>query len=208
MRYISLSKSKDWTLSDKHQNVIGWDVYDAAGARVGHVGDMIINTETGYVDTVVLTDGTKYPSHDIDIDRKAKRVTVDAIVPTGGVRTSEPVAPESTAAEPAAAPAAPEPPTSTPSSHVAPGAGADAMGADFQTHYEATYLARNTPYTTFYEPAYLFGYSVAADERFVGRDFDEAEADLAGAFEDRFPRRRFSDVRDAVRYGYTRRLSG
>ncbi len=171
MSYVSLTKSDEWRIRNNDKNIIDWDVRDAKERRVGRVADLIIDTETEYVETVVLDDGTEVPASDVHLDSDEKIVYLDQY--------------ESTEKEPA------QP-------------GADAYAEDFRNHYEATYVSADTPYTTFYEPAYLFGFRAGADDQFRDQPFEKAEEDLRAEFDNRFQNRRFSELREAVRYGYQR----
>lgn len=65
---ILLSRAdKEWQLSDKEQNIIGWKVLDTKGQRIGVVADMIVDTVAGYVDSVLLDNGSTISTVDINI---------------------------------------------------------------------------------------------------------------------------------------------
>lgn len=133
---------------------------------------LLIDTETKYVETVVLNNGTEYPASEVQLDSDERIVYLEKTVDTT----------ENAPAQP----------------------GADAYAEDFRTHYEATYASADVPYTTYYQPAYLFGFRAATEDRFQKRTFEEIEQELRTDFNDRFRNRRFSEVREAVRYGYQR----
>lgn len=54
-------------------------------------------------------------------------------------------------------------------------------------------------------PAYAFGYAAAADPRYAGKDFDQAEKDLEGGWlNERFKGDEWQTVRDYARAGFER----
>lgn len=186
MSYVSLTESDEWRLHDESQDIIGWVAKDASGARLGEVADMVVNTETKYVETIVLDDGSEYPALSASIDQKEGVVYMDEVV--------EEKAEQEGAAREHLRTVRGEP--------VVPGA--DAYAEDFRTHYKATYVSADIPYTTYYEPAYLFGFGMAADEQFQDQSYETVESELRDEFERRFPNRTYGEVREAIRYGYQR----
>jgi sporulation protein YlmC with PRC-barrel domain len=65
---ILLSRAdKEWQLSNKEQNIVGWKVLDTKGQRIGVVADMILDTVAGYVDAVLLDTGSTISTNDINI---------------------------------------------------------------------------------------------------------------------------------------------
>ena len=67
MSHFELSSSNDWELVHEEQDIRGWEVRDAKDRILGVVDDMIVNTNTEYVDTIRLKDGTEYPARNIHI---------------------------------------------------------------------------------------------------------------------------------------------
>lgn len=66
-----LSELHDWKLEHKDQDIRGWKVVDAAGANLGTVDDLIVDTNTEYVETLRLRSGAEIPASQIEIgDRK------------------------------------------------------------------------------------------------------------------------------------------
>jgi len=58
MSHVSLSDTTDWRLADDAQDIRGFDVLDAAGARLGRIVELVVDTATETVSTVLLDDGT------------------------------------------------------------------------------------------------------------------------------------------------------
>jgi hypothetical protein len=87
----------------------------------------------------------------------------------------------------------------------APHAGAFADHEDaFRRHYHDAY--GDLDYTD-YAPAYRFGYDMAYDDRYAGRDFDAAEPELREAYYRRYgypmsDNLVWNTIRDAVRHAY------
>lgn len=108
----ALSRLPSWELDRTEEDVRGWPLRDAVGNLLGTVDELIVDTDTQYVSQVVLSDGRKFPAHDVFIG--------DGIVTLGGeLRRSETAARAATAPTPraAAAPtprAAVQPPTAPP----------------------------------------------------------------------------------------------
>jgi uncharacterized protein (TIGR02271 family) len=61
MTRAPMSQLEDWQLKDDAQDIRGWPVRDSSGAAVGRVHELIGNTDTGYVDTIMLDDGREVP---------------------------------------------------------------------------------------------------------------------------------------------------
>ena len=55
------------------------------------------------------------------------------------------------------------------------------LAPEFQRHYDDTYRSGGRTYDA-YEPAYRFGYDMAYDGRFAGREFEASEAELRQAY--------------------------
>jgi uncharacterized protein (TIGR02271 family) len=70
----------------------------------------------------------------------------------------------------------------------------------FRQHYVKTFPDRSTAYIE-YEPAYRYGYTLATDERYRGRDWAALEADARRDWEARHPNT-WERFKDAIRYGW------
>jgi sporulation protein YlmC with PRC-barrel domain len=183
MARVPLSNTGSWELSFDDQDVRGYEALDAEGNHVGEVDQMIVNTDEKRVDAIVLEDGTEYPARDISIGDGVVYLTstvpahVDESVTVyddyGRVVERETVA-EADYGE---------------------------YEEDFRTHYKTAYAATGKDYST-YEPAYRYGYEAAYEDTYRNRPYTEAEADLERNYAERYPQSKYTDVRDAVRYGY------
>ena len=191
-----------WKLPDDDIDLRGRTLLDAAGQPLGEIASMMVDPEREEVATVVLASGREVPVRDVEIR-------------TDGVFYLPPAA-ETSAAETSAAPAAtpapgamldePAPVTAPP-----PAGGIveySDLTPEFRRHYDEAYSQGGRSYDA-YEPAYRFGYDMAYDGRFAGRDFEASEAELRQAYYQRhgYPMSDphiWADVRDAVRHAYHR----
>lgn len=81
-----------------------------------------------------------------------------------------------------------------------------ALGAneeDFRRHYTSTYGNAGEGYDT-YRPAYNYGYQMANDPRYKGRNFDDVESDLRSDYGRRYPNSTWDRIKDSVRYGWNK----
>lgn len=67
MARMPLSDNSDWELVHSDQDIRGWAVQDHAGNRIGKVRELIANTETERIDTVVLDDGREFSASEIEL---------------------------------------------------------------------------------------------------------------------------------------------
>jgi len=74
---------------------------------------------------------------------------------------------------------------------------------DFRNHFTSNYAASGDPYES-YAPAYRYGYEVASDPRYQGRDFSEVEQDLRSDYGRRYPNSTWEKVKDSIRYGWNK----
>lgn len=66
MARIPLSQNDDWHLGDA-PDIRGWTVQNPDGRTVGCVDDLIVNTHTHQVDSIVLDTGDRYPMVDVEL---------------------------------------------------------------------------------------------------------------------------------------------
>ncbi len=215
MAHVYLSDSDEWHLADSDQDIRGWDAVDQAGNPLGRVENMVIDTETEMVDTIVLDDGVAYPASDIRIADGV--VYVDALAQVVGegirpraeydrrVRRREVRAPIDGAH--LAAPPARKPVGEGPAREGRNAEYAD-YEDDFRRHYDSTFGDLDRHYGD-YDPAYRFGYDMAYDERFDERDYAASESDLRQLYYRRhgYPMSDshiWNDVKDAVRHAFDR----
>ena len=61
MSHVPLSDTSEWQLADDALDIRGYEALDASGARLGRVAQLIVDTATETVSTVLLDDGTGIP---------------------------------------------------------------------------------------------------------------------------------------------------
>lgn len=69
---------------------------------------------------------------------------------------------------------------------------------DFTTRYGSDRSARWEDYS----PAYQYGYQMASNERYRGRNWSEVESDLRRDYETRYPNSTWERMKDSIRYGW------
>ncbi len=67
MGRISINRSDDWQVEYERQDIRGWVVHDASGETVGRVRDLIADTDSGVVESIVLDSGEEFPASTIEI---------------------------------------------------------------------------------------------------------------------------------------------
>jgi uncharacterized protein (TIGR02271 family) len=72
---------------------------------------------------------------------------------------------------------------------------------DFRSHFINYYGTAGDTYEN-YAPAYRYGYDMASDPRYRGRDFNEVESDLRTDYARRYPTSTWEKIKDSVRYGW------
>lgn len=75
------------------------------------------------------------------------------------------------------------------------------INEDFRSHYTNHYGSSGDTYQT-YEPAYRYGYDMASDPRYHGRDFNQVESGLRSDYERQYPNSTWETMKDAVRHGW------
>lgn len=188
MPRVALSDTGEWQLKNSEQDIRGYAVVDDAGARIGTVDEMIVNTDDRRVDAIVLEDGREVPARDIHIGEDAVFLSATAATAVGDrvavYDDGEVVERREVASR--------DP---------------DAYTEDFRSHYTETYGGSGQNYS-YYEPAYRFGYDAAFEEDYRNRSYRDAEDDLRRSYSAQFPSSDYGDVEDAVRHGYNRARRG
>jgi hypothetical protein len=128
----------------------------------------------------------------VDINERATQWRNEGFVPTPPVTTAQPFT-ASTAttgyAEPLGA-------------HTGRGLGYDAYASDFRNDYQTRYGTSGVAYEQV-EPAYRYGYDMANDPRYRGRDWNAVQNDLQRDWETRQPGT-WSRFSNSVRYAWDR----
>lgn len=82
------------------------------------------------------------------------------------------------------------------------GPGTD-VDRDFRTDFASRYSHTGETYEA-HAPAYRYGYEMANDSRYRGRDFDEVEPNLRTEFARREPDSTWERIKESVRYGWNK----
>ncbi len=74
---------------------------------------------------------------------------------------------------------------------------------DFRRDFTSRYGTSGVNYDT-YAPAYRYGYDMASDPRYQGRDFSQVEDDLRSDYGRRYPNSTWDKMKDSIRYGWNK----
>lgn len=80
--------------------------------------------------------------------------------------------------------------------------GYESYVSDFRNNFAATYGNRGYTYER-YEPAYRYGYALASDTRYIGKDWEAIEADARRDW-DKMNKGAWEDFKDSIRYAWDR----
>jgi len=83
------------------------------------------------------------------------------------------------------------------------GSGSSYDASTFRNHFQTNYGNRGRTYEQ-YEPAYRYGYTLANDARYRGRDWNAIEADARRDWAQNHRDSAWEDFKDAVRYSWER----
>lgn len=78
---------------------------------------------------------------------------------------------------------------------------AEDVNTDFRRHFETNYASTGARYDT-YAPGYRYGYEMANDPRYRGKDFSAVESDLRTDYGRRYPDSAWERMKDSIRYGW------
>ena len=79
----------------------------------------------------------------------------------------------------------------------------DTYDRDFRSDWERSYRSSGYGYER-YQPAYRYGYGLATENRYRGRDWNTIEPDVRHDWEMQHPGDRWEDFKDAVRHAWDR----
>jgi hypothetical protein len=79
----------------------------------------------------------------------------------------------------------------------------DRYDTDFRSNWEQSYRNQGYGYER-YKPAYQYGYDLASESRFRGRQWNEIEFDARRDWETQHPGDKWDDFKDAVRHAWQR----
>jgi hypothetical protein len=77
----------------------------------------------------------------------------------------------------------------------------DNFNSAFRTHWQSNYANRGYTWEQ-YEPAYRYGYTLANDQRYQGRDWNAIEADARRTWSQQYQDSPWENFKDAVRHGW------
>jgi sporulation protein YlmC with PRC-barrel domain len=207
MPRVRLSDTRDWELTDSDQDLRGRDLWDAHGHRLGEIRDMVVDTDTQRVDTIILDTGDEYRTQDLSIGDDAVYVlNYDAgqQAAPGPVRRYE----DNRLRRREGAPSEPPPLADTPRQEARVGTAYPDHADTFRQHYDSAYGDAGLDFSD-WEPAYRYGYDAAFDTDYAGRDYDSVEDTLRRGYYQRhgYPmsdRIVWHQVRGAVRHAFER----
>lgn len=181
MGRISLNRTDDWHVEHDRQDIRGWLVETPDGERVGHVSDLILDTDSELVEAIVLDDGEEYPARDIDIDYDDRVVYLEGSASAhAGQGYSE--------------------------SRVRSREHGEAEGfakdePTFKEHYREKYGDSDHEYSHFH-PAYRVGYDYGLENEHEGKDWNTVESGVRSDYESRYGEGTWERVKDAARHAF------
>lgn len=196
MGRISINQSDDWHVQHDRQDIRGWAVYDGSGERVGRVRDLVADTDSELVETVVLDNNEEYPAGDIEIGYDDKVVYLE------GVHHAEREE-EGAEAEPVV--------KAYGDARIREREAGEAKGfaahePTFREHYRETYAEEEGDYGHFH-PAYRVGYDYGTDTDHEGHDWDDVKGQVKSDYEKHHGEGTWDRVKDAARHAFERARS-
>src|SRR4028119_811559 len=71
MAIVAYSKQNEFDLVHTGQDCRGWAVTDQAGNNLGKVTELLLNTDTEMVDSIIVENGTRIPARDIALQNNS-----------------------------------------------------------------------------------------------------------------------------------------
>jgi uncharacterized protein (TIGR02271 family) len=71
MAIVAYSKQNEFDLVHTGQDCRGWTVTDQAGNNLGKVTELLLNTDTEMVDSIIVENGTRIPARDIALQNNS-----------------------------------------------------------------------------------------------------------------------------------------
>jgi len=87
--------------------------------------------------------------------------------------------------------------------HTRSGSSRDNLDEDFRSNFTSNYGASGETYDT-YAPAYRYGYDMAGDPRYQGRNFSDVEQDLRSDYARRYPNSTWEKMKSSIQYGWNK----
>jgi sporulation protein YlmC with PRC-barrel domain len=79
-----VSRFESWRVCDQKQDVRGMKMVDDAGISLGVVRDLMVNTETGEVERLVLDNRAEYPVSNVAVTGDTLHLRSDDFMTGGG----------------------------------------------------------------------------------------------------------------------------
>lgn len=189
MGRLSINKNDEWHVAHDRQDIRGWVVRDASGKTVGRVRDLIADTDSGLVESVLLDNGEEIPASTIEIGYGDKIVYLASAhaarhVKEGGETASEAYR----------------------DTRIRQREHGEAKGfarhePTFREHYRATYGEGEREYGQ-YHGAYRIGYDYGTDAGYQNRDWDAIEGEIRKDYETRHGEGTWDRVKEAARHAF------
>ncbi len=74
---------------------------------------------------------------------------------------------------------------------------------DFRKDFQTRYGASGGSYDT-YSPAYQYGYTMASDPRYKGKNFSDVESSLRTEYSSKYPNSTWEKMKDSIQYGWNK----
>ena len=184
MARFSINKSHDWHVKHDDQDIRGWPAYDATGEAIGHVSDLVADTESGLVETIVLDNGSEYPAGDIELRNES--VYVEGFSEERA--EAEPVVKAYHKAE-------------IREREQGSATGFARYEPAYREHYETTYTEEEREYSHFH-PAYRVGYDFGMLDDYRDKTWNEAEPDVRRHYEETYGEGTWNEVKGAARHAF------
>ena len=176
MAHHTLSEAQDWRLVHPQQDIRGWKVKSDNNKLLGKIKDLIFDSDTNRVETVVLDDGEKYPARDIRIGDG------EAYLRETGVGNSESASSKDIEVRQS-------------------GPSFDESEDTFRTHHVKHYEGEGVPYHAM-APAYRHGWEFGTQEQHQSSSYEDLESQMKRAFKEKHPLRTFDEAERAIRHGF------
>jgi hypothetical protein len=191
MGRISINRNNDWHVQHDRQDIRSWLVKDAEGNRLGHVSDLIADTDRKLVETIVLDNGEEYPASEVDLDHDDRTVFLSGV--HGATRHEADATSERATYSDAAIRERTEGEASGFAQHE----------PTFREHYRETYGDAEGDFSR-YHPAYRLGYDYATAPQHSDRSWGDLKSEIRADYERQYGEGTWSRVKDAVHHAFER----
>lgn len=237
MARLSINRTDRWHVKNDRQDIRGWPARDSSGNVVAHVQDLIANTDSNLVESVVLDSGNEVPASEIEISDGSVYLGDAADGHSTGAATGTTAG--ATAGKTAGGPTYKTAQGNTgTTSGAAAGAGAGAASGTtsgssrtayrdaqirerepgsasgfaeheptFREHHRSSFGDTGDDYSQ-YHPAYRLGYEYGSKDDHQQQSWDQVEPDMRRRYEETRGQGGWQKVRDAARHAFQQARSG